>query len=242
LDYAAFRRIADEVGALTMADVSHIGGLIAGKALKNPVEAGFDFVTTTVHKSLRGPRAGLILSKKQHAAGVDASVFPGLQGGPHMNVVAASAVAFKKAAEPAFARYARAVLDNAQALARALLDRGAQLVTGGTDNHLLVIDTIKSFAIDGRQAEEALDAIGLAVNKQVIPDDPLPPMRPSGIRLGTPACTARGMGPEQMARIGDWIVRALRPGDLGKRQHTLAAEVIEFCRQFPVPGLGVKSI
>ena len=241
LDYAQFRRIADEVGALAMADIAHIGGLVAGKALRNPLDAGFDFVTTTVHKSLRGPRAGMILCKQQHAKGVDASVFPGLQGGPHMNVVAATAVALKKAAEPAFADYARRVLDNAQILARALLDQGVALVTGGTDNHLLVIDTIKSFGIDGREAEQALDRVGLAVNKQVIPDDPLPPLRPSGIRLGTPACTTRNMGGPAMRQIAAIMVQALRQRADAAAIERLAGEVIALCRNHPVPGLWMGS-
>lgn len=241
LDYAQFRRIADEVGALAMADIAHIGGLVAGKALKNPLDAGFDFVTTTVHKSLRGPRAGMILCKQLHAKGVDASVFPGLQGGPHMNVVAATAVALKKAGEPEFADYARRVLDNAQILARALLEQGVTLVTGGTDNHLLVIDTIKSFAIDGREAEQALDRVGLAVNKQVIPDDPLPPLRPSGIRLGTPACTTRNMGAEQMRQIAALMVQALRRRADAAAIERLGSEVIALCRKHPVPGLWMGS-
>src|ERR1700761_1019564 len=170
-DYAAFKRVADEVGALTMADISHIGGLVAADVMRNPLDAGFDVGTTTTHKSLRGPRGGLILSKAEHAKKIDAAVFPGLQGGPHMNNVAGAAITFKKAAEPAFRDYAKAILANAKALAAALMAEGAKLVTDGTDNHLLVIDTVASFGLDGRAAEEALDRVGITTNKQIIPDD-----------------------------------------------------------------------
>ena len=237
-DYAAFKTVADEVGALTMADISHIGGLVAADVMRNPFDAGFDVVTTTTHKSLRGPRGGLILCKKEHAKRVDPAVFPGLQGGPHMNNVAGAAVTFKKAAEPAFREYAKAILANAKALAAALIAEGAKLVTDGTDNHLMVVDTVASFGIDGRVAEQALDRIGITTNKQVIPDDPRPPLRPSGIRLGTPACTTRGMTEDDMRRIGKWMVDTLRaPKDdvaIEKRH----GEVRELCRSYPVPGIG----
>src|SRR5580692_7877657 len=160
-DYAAFKAVADEVGALTMADISHIGGLVAAGVMRNPFDAGFDIVTTTTHKTLRGPRGGLILSKRKYEKKIDSSVFPGLQGGPHMNNVAGAAITFKKAAEPEFVAYAQATLRNAKALAAALLSEDVTLVTGGTDNHLLVIDTVTSFDLDGRVAEEALDSIGI---------------------------------------------------------------------------------
>jgi glycine hydroxymethyltransferase len=236
-DYAAFKKVADELGALAMADISHIGGLVAADAMRNPFDAGFDVVTTTTHKSLRGPRGGLILCRKAQAKKIDAAVFPGLQGGPHMNNVAGAAIAFKKAADPAFRDYARAVLRNARALASALLAEGAALVTGGTDNHLLVIDTVASFGLDGRAAEEALDRIGITTNKQLIPDDPRPPLRPSGVRLGTPACTTRGMDERNMARIAIWIARTLRePGNALVTERT-RGEVQAMCRSHPVPGL-----
>ncbi|MGH0033430.1 MAG: serine hydroxymethyltransferase [Myxococcota bacterium] len=236
-DYAAFRAVADEVGAIAMADISHVGGLVAAGVLSNPFDAGFDVVTTTTHKSLRGPRGGLILCRARHAERIDRSVFPGLQGGPHMNNVAAAAVALLRAATPGFRRYAEAVLANAHALAVALVAEGASLVTGGTDNHLLVIDTVKSFGIDGRRAEAALDAIGVATNKQLVPDDPLPALRPSGLRLGTPAATTRGMDEDDMRRIAEWIAAALRrPGD-EDHLRGLAAAVGDFCRRFPLPGV-----
>ena len=236
-DYAAFKKVADEVGALTMADISHIGGLVAANVMRNPFDSGFDVVTTTTHKTLRGPRGGLILSKRAYAKKIDSSVFPGLQGGPHMNVVAGAATTFKKAAEPQFVEYARATLRNSRALATALLAEGVTLVTGGTDNHLLVIDTMASFGLDGRAVEETLDTIGVTANKQIIPDDPRPPLRPSGLRLGTPACTTRGMSKEDMMTIAQWVVRTLRRPDDGPTIHALQAEVKTMCRRYPVPGI-----
>jgi glycine hydroxymethyltransferase len=236
-DYAEFRRIADEVGALAMADVSHVGGLIAAGALRNPFDDGFDIVTTTTHKSLRGPRGGMVLCRKALAAAIDRSVFPGLQGGPHVNAIAGIAVALGRAQEPGFRAYGAQVLRNAQALAQALLRRGCRLVTGGTDNHMLVLDSVASFGIDGRVAEETLDRVALTTNKQVIPDDPNPPLRPSGVRMGTPAATTRGMREEDMERLAGWIVDALRrrgdPAFLARQR----AEVESFCARFPVPGL-----
>ena len=236
-DYAAFKKVADSVGALTMADISHIGGLVAAGVMRNPFDAGFDVVTTTTHKSLRGPRGGLILCKKEHAKKIDAAVFPGLQGGPHMNNVAGAAITFKKAAEPEFRTYAQAILRNAKALAAALMADGAKLVTDGTDNHLLVIDTVASFGLDGRAAEEALDRIGITTNKQIIPDDPRPPLRPSGIRLGTPACTTRGMDEDVMRAMASWIVQVLREPDDAGVTSRLHSEVMALCRRHPVPGV-----
>src|SRR5215472_8505751 len=237
-DYAAFRRVAEEVGALTMADVSHIGGLIAAGVMRNPFDAGFDVVTTTTHKSLRGPRGGMVLCAKKHAAKIDSSVFPGLQGGPHMNAVAGAAITFKKAAEPAFKDYAEKTLANARALAAALVADGATLVTGGTENHLLVIDTVKSFGLDGRAAERALDAVGITTNKQVIPDDPRPPLRPSGVRLGTPACTTRGMDEADMRLLARTISRVLRAPNDPEAIAKMHKEIVELCRRYPVPGIG----
>jgi len=236
-DYAAFKKVADSVGALTMADISHIGGLVGAGVMRNPFDSGFDVVTTTTHKSLRGPRGGLILCKTEHAKKIDAAVFPGLQGGPHMNNVAGAAITFKKAAEPEFRIYANAILRNAKALAAALMADGAKLVTDGTDNHLLVIDTVASFGLDGRAAEEALDRIGITTNKQIIPDDPRPPLRPSGIRLGTPACTTRGMDEDDMRAMASWIVQALREPDDPGVTSRLRTEVMALCRRHPVPGV-----
>jgi glycine hydroxymethyltransferase len=237
IDYARFGSIADEVGALAMADVSHVGGLIAGGALANPLDVGFDIVTTTTHKSLRGPRGGMILCKSSLAQKIDQAVFPGMQGGPHMNAVAGIAVTLKLAAQPAFRDYAKQVLANARALANELQQRGCTLVTGGTENHLIVIDTLSSFGIDGRVAEQALDDAGLTVNKQVIPDDPRPPMRPSGIRLGTPALTTRGMKEPQMSYVAQWMVEAMQAPDSTAKLGGLHDQVRQLCARFPVPGL-----
>ena len=236
-DYAEFKRAADEVGALAMADVSHVGGLIAADVMRNPFDYGFDVVTTTTHKSLRGPRGGMVLCRKELARAIDRSVFPGLQGGPHMNQVAGVAVALGKAMQPEFKEYALQVLRNARALAAALAARGAELVTGGTDNHLLVIDTVRSFGIDGAIAETTLDRVGITTNKQVIPDDPNPPLRPSGIRLGTPAATTRGLREADMEQLADWICRALVQRERGPALRRIAGDVERFCRRFPVPGL-----
>jgi glycine hydroxymethyltransferase len=236
-DYARFQSIADDVGALTMADVSHLGGLIAGGVLANPLDAGFDIVTTTTHKSLRGPRGGMILCKSKLAQKIDQAVFPGMQGGPHMNAVAGIAVTLKLAAQPAFRSYAQQVLANAQALAWELQQRGCKLITGGTENHLMVVDTLQSFGIDGRVAEKALDDAGLTVNKQVIPDDPRPPLRPSGIRLGTPALTTRGMKEAQMSQVAQWIVDAMQSHENATKLEELHGAVKALCARFPVPGL-----
>ena len=236
-DYGPFKEIADEVGAITLADVSHIGGLIAGGALANPFDSGFDIVTTTTHKSMRGPRGGMILCRSKFRLAIDKSVFPGLQGGPHMNQVAATAVALAKAQGPDFRQYCRQVLDNAQALARALLAGGAHLVTGGTANHMMVVDCVSSFEINGRIAEETLDRISITCNKQVIPDDPNPPLRPSGIRLGTPAATTRGMREPEMEILARCMLEALRAHRDDSRLERLNAEVQELCSAFPVPGI-----
>ena len=231
-DYREFKRIADDVGALTMADVSHIGGLIAGKAMSNPMDHGFDVMTTTGHKTLRGPRSGLILCRAEHRRKIDKAVFPGLQGGPHMNAVAALAITLGKALEPEFAVYARQVLTNAKVLADELINRGAELVTGGTDNHMMVLDTEKSYGIDGRvEPNGRLQVAGL------IPDDPRPPLRPSGIRLGSPAATTRGMEEAEMKLLAEWIVDALRRHGDDERLDAMRQDIERFCLRFPVPGV-----
>lgn len=237
LDYAAFKAVADEVGAYTMCDASHYAGLVAGGVMKNPMDHGFDVMTTTSHKSLRGPRGGMILCRKELAARIDKSVFPGLQGGPHMNVIAGIAITMGKALTPEFREYAAQVLLNAQAFAGALATGGAQLVTGGTDNHMLVMNTQASFGLDGRVAEELLDEVGITTNKQIIPDDPNPPLRPSGIRIGTPAATTRGMKEREMERMAAWILAVLgKPEDAALRAD-IRREVEAMCLTFPVPGL-----
>jgi glycine hydroxymethyltransferase len=235
-DFARFRAICDAVNAFFVVDIAHFAGLVAGGAHPSPFPHAH-VVTTTTHKTLRGSRGGLILSTAAHAKKIDGAVFPGLQGGPHMNNIAGAAITFKKAAEPQFIAYAQATLRNAKALAAALLAAGVKLITGGTDNHLLVIDTVASFGLDGRAAEEALDRIGITTNKQIIPDDPRPPLRPSGLRLGTPACTTHGMNEDIMATIAQWIVRTLRhPNDPAIIEAT-REDVKTMCRRYPVPGI-----
>ena len=227
LDYDKFAEIGREVGALLMADIAHIAGLIAGGVAENPLDHGFHVLTSTTHKSLRGPRGGIILSKgvvgnplsapektlENIPTLIDRAVFPGTQGGPHMNVIAAKAVAFHEALQPEFKEYAAQVVKNAKALAEALKQRGFHLITGRTTNHLILIDVQKSFGIDGKTAEKALDAIGLTLNANSIPDDPLPPFRPSGIRLGTPALTTRGLKEEHMDELAEIMFLAITTDD-----------------------------
>ena len=237
IDYRSFKEIADEVGAITMTDASHFGGLVAGGAMNNPFDFDFDIVTTTTHKSLRGPRGGMVLCKKEFASKIDKSVFPGLQGGPHMNAIAAIAVTLKKAQTEAFRQYARQVLKNASALAEGLLKRQASLITGGTDNHMMVLDTTLSYGLDGRVAEETLDKAAITTNKQIIPDDPNPPLRPSGIRIGSPAATSRGMVESDMDQLAAWMVTCLKNSGDEKLLADIRADVEAFCLRFPVPGL-----
>ena len=213
-----------------------VAGLVATGAHPSPFPHAH-VVTTTTHKTLRGSRGGLVLCKKEHASVIDRSVFPGLQGGPHMNAVAGAAIALGKALEPEFRDYAAAVLRNSKALASTLLEGGGELITGGTDNHMMVLDTVASFGIDGREAERALDRVSITTNKQITPDDPNPPLRPSGIRLGSPASTTRGMDEDDHRRIGTFLLEGLRSRDDTPRVGALRAEVEAFCSGFPVPGL-----
>ncbi|MFP6807496.1 MAG: serine hydroxymethyltransferase [Pseudomonadales bacterium] len=237
IDYEQFKKIADEVGALTMTDASHFGGLVAGGSMANPFDFGFDIVTTTTHKSLRGPRGGMVLCRKEFRAKIDKSVFPGLQGGPHMNAVAAIAITLLKAQSDEFKEYAQQVLVNSKTLAAALMDKQVSLVTGGTDNHMMVLDTVASFGLDGRVAEEILDKVQITTNKQIIPDDPNPPLRPSGIRIGTPAATTRGMKEADMERLATWIVDCLQNPEDEAKIESIRSEVETFCKGFPVPGI-----
>jgi glycine hydroxymethyltransferase len=207
IDYIAIKAIADEVGAYTMADIAHIAGLIAGKQMNNPVPL-FDIVTTTTHKTLRGPRGGMIMCKKEHATAVNKTIFPGLQGGPHENVIAAKAIAFKEALLPSFQEYAKQIKLNAKVLETELRNRDYRLMFGGTDNHLLLVD-VTSKNITGGIAQETLDKAGITLNKNMIPDDPRPALDPSGIRLGTPALTTRGMKEAEMKTIAGFIDEAI---------------------------------
>ena len=249
LDYEKFAAIGDEVGALLMADMAHIAGLIAGGVAKNPFDYGFHVITTTTHKTLRGPRGGLILSKgivgnplkkpektiENIPTLIDRAIFPGMQGGPHMHVIAAKAVAFGEALKPEFKVYATQIVKNAKVLADELQKRGFQLVTGGTSNHLILADVYESFGIDGKVAEIALDKIGLTLNANSVADDPLPPFRPSGIRLGTPALTTRGLKEEHMVKIAEWMKQAIDAREDDKKLAKLRIEVKEFVKQFPLP-------
>ena len=249
LDYAKFASIGNEVGALLMADMAHVAGLIVGGVSKNPFDYGFHVITTTTHKTLRGPRGGLILSKgvvgnplrapektlENIPTLIDRAVFPGMQGGPHMHTIAAKAVAFGEALEPEFKDYAVQVVRNAAALASALQDQGFRLITGGTSNHLIMADVQSSFGIDGSVVEVACDAIGLTLNKNAIPDDPLPPFRPSGVRLGTPALTTRGLVESHMPQIAQWMRSAIEARDDEAELARLRDEVTAFARQFPLP-------
>lgn len=249
LDYEKFVAIAEEVDAMAMADVAHIAGLIAGGVAKNPFDYGFHLMTTTTHKTLRGPRGGMILTKGKVSNPlkapektldnlptiIDRSVFPGYQGGPHMNTVLAKAVAFGEALQPSFKTYTAQVVKNAARLADELQKQGFKLVTNGTDNHLILVDVHTSLGIDGDVAEKVLDTIGLTLNKNAIPDDTLPPFRPSGIRLGTPAITTRGMKEDDMANIAKWMQQALSASGDEKRLSEIHKEVIAFCRAFPLP-------
>lgn len=234
IDFARLRAIADQVGAYLMVDMAHIAGLVAAGLHPSPVPFA-DVVTTTTHKTLRGPRAGLILCRAQHAQAIDKAVFPGLQGGPLMHIIAAKAVALAEALRPEFKVYMRAVVDNAQVLARSLAQNGLRLVTGGTDTHLLLVD-VRSAGLSGADAEQALHRIGITVNKNLIPFDPAPPRVTSGIRLGTPAVTTRGFRQPEMETVADCIVRILRDPHNERLQQELRAVTYRLCAQFPVPG------
>ncbi len=243
LDYAKMKAIADEVGAITMADMAHIAGLIAGKVLRNPFDDGFDIITTTTHKSLRGPRGGMIMTRTPELGKkIDKAVFPGFQGGPIMQMVAAKAVAFGEALRPDFADYAAQVLKNAKRLADTLMKGGAKLVTNGTDNHLLLVDCVTSWGIPGGEAEKLLDSVHITLNKNMIPDDPRSAMDPSGIRMGTPAITTRGMKEADMDAIAGFIGRAVKAKDDASALAALRDDVTAFCRAFPVPGIPVSTL
>ena len=243
LDYEKFAEIGNEVGAMLMADMSHIAGLIVSGVAKNPFDYGFHVITTTTHKTLRGPRGGLILSRgivgnplkkpektlENLPTLIDRAVFPGTQGGPHMHTIAAKAVAFGEALQPEFKDYAEQIVKNAKRLAEELQKRGFKLVTGGTSNHLILADIHSSFGIDGKEAEIAMDKIGLTLNANAIPDDPLPRFRPSGIRLGTPAVTTRGAKEDDMEKIAEWMKRSIDNRDNDDELAELRKEVVDFC-------------
>ncbi len=233
IDHAKFKEIADEHGALLFVDMAHYAGLVAGGVHNSPVPYA-DFVTTTTHKTLRGPRAGLILCKKKWAKKINSAVFPGMQGGPLMHVVAGKAVCFAEAMKPEFKQYAQNVVDNSKALADELLKTDLRLVSGGTDNHLVLVD-VTPLGIGGSIAEETLDKCGITINKNMIPYDQRQPMDPSGIRIGTPALTTRGMGSDQMRQIGQWIIAALSNPQDEAQLASIQNAIKELCESFPVP-------
>jgi glycine hydroxymethyltransferase len=234
IDFARFAEIARDVGALLMVDMAHIAGLVAAKLHPDPVAVS-DFVTTTTHKTLRGPRAGMVLCKEPWGKKIDSAVFPGLQGGPLMHVIAGKAVALREAMEPAFKTYAAQIIANAKVLAETLAQRGYRLVSGGTDNHLLLVD-VTSRGLTGKIAEKALDQASITVNKNLIPFDKRPPMDPSGLRIGTPALTTRGMKEAEMRQIGNWIDQVLSQPDDSDLARRVRREVEELCKSFPAPG------
>ena len=248
LDYAKFAEIGNEVGAMLMADMSHIAGLIVGGVAKNPFDYGFHVITTTTHKTLRGPRGGLILSKgvvgnplkrpektlENLPTLIDRAVFPGTQGGPHMHTIAAKAVAFGEALRPEFAAYAQQIVTNAAVLANELKRGGLKLVTGGTSNHLVLADVYGSFGIDGKTAQERLEASGITANANAIPNDTLPPFRPSGLRLGTPAVTTRGMKENEIKQIAEWIITAIQTDDPSAHAE-IKQKTGALAKSFPLP-------
>ncbi|RYE87508.1 MAG: serine hydroxymethyltransferase [Myxococcales bacterium] len=235
LDWAAFRSIADEIGAVLAADIAHISGLVAAGVHPSPIGIA-DVVTSTTHKTFRGPRGGMIMTKQAHAAAIDKAVFPGLQGGPHNQATAGIAVAAREAATPAFKDYARQVVANAALLASELSARGFRLITGGTDNHLILFD-VTDQGTTGKLAAQAMARAGLVGNYNSIPFDPRKPFDPSGVRIGTPAITSRGMGPDEMKRLAAWIAQAVAAPSDEAALARIAGEVTELCKGFPAPGI-----
>lgn len=237
MDWKRFKEIADKIGAITFADIAHIAGLIAGGQLENPVPY-FDIVSTTTHKTLRGPRGAMIMCKEAYAKAIDKAVFPGMQGGPHDHINAAKAVAFAEALKPEFKDYSKQVIANAKVLASELMAKGFKIVSGGTDNHLMLIDTMASKAVPGKDAEKALELAGISCNKNMVPFDTRSPFDPSGIRIGTPAITTRGMREEQMRILAGWIDEVVSASADTAVQAKVLGEVKELCKGFPVPGIG----
>ncbi len=233
LNYKRFRQIADKVGAILMIDIAHIAGLIAGKAIPNPVPY-FDIITTTTHKTLRGPRGGMIMCKAKYVTAIDKSAFPGFQGGPHMNNIAAKAVAFGEALKPEFKKYAKQIIINAKVLEKELKQYGFKMMFGGTDNHMVLVDVFGSKGVTGKEAEVALDKIGITINKNMIPDDPRSPMDPSGVRIGTPAITTRGMKEAEVKKIANWINAAIENHTDKKVLNIIRKEVVKLCKKFPL--------
>jgi len=235
IEWNKFRKIADEVGAFLFADIAHTAGLIAAGLLKNPVPI-CDVVSTTTHKTLRGPRGAIIMCQKKYAKQIDRSVFPGMQGGPHDHITAAKAVAFGEALKPSFKKYAAQIIKNCQTLAAELQKLGYQIVSGGSDNHLIVVN-LTNQGLTGREAEQTLEQVGISVNRSTIPNDPNPPMNPSGIRLGTPALTSRGMGISEVKKIVQLINRAIKNRGNKSQLKKIKSQVRSLCKKFPLPGI-----
>ena len=235
IEWKKFKEIADEVGALTFADISHTAGLIAAGVLESPVPY-FDVIMTTTHKSLRGPRGAMIMAKEKHAKALARAVFPGMQSGPHEHIIAGKAIAFEEALKPEFKEYQGQVKKNAAHLAKHLMDKGFKLISDGTETHLLLVD-LTNKGVTGHQAQEALDEVGITLNKNTIPGEQRSPMDPSGIRLGTPAITTRGMKEAEMEKIADWMERTISNIDNAEAKAEIKKEVEEMCAGFPVPGI-----
>ncbi|MEZ6135557.1 MAG: serine hydroxymethyltransferase [Pirellulaceae bacterium] len=233
IPHARFAEIARDCGAKLMADMAHYAGLVAAGVHDNPVPVA-DYVTTTTHKTLRGPRSGLVLCKQEYLKSINSAVFPGLQGGPLMHVVAGKAICFAEALQDDFRAYGKAVIENAKTLAEELMSDGLRLISGGTDNHLMLVD-VTSIGLGGKLAEKVLDSCGITVNMNMIPFDSRKPMDPSGIRVGTPALTTRGMGTHEMKQIARWISQALRQSDDSKLHEKTRQEIRTMCESFPVP-------
>jgi glycine hydroxymethyltransferase len=233
IDWQKFKDIADEIGAVTFADIAHIAGLIAAGLLKNPVPI-FDVVSTTTHKTLRGPRGAIIMCKEKFAKQVNSAVLPGMQGGPHDHITAAKAVAFGEALKPEFIEYSKQIIKNAQTMAAEFITRGYKIISGGTDNHLMVID-LTNKGLVGKEAEKILEKIGVSISRSTIPNDPNPPMNPSGIRIGTPAITTRGLKEAEMKMIVEYIDTALKNKDKEEELNNLKLKIKELCEKFPIP-------
>jgi len=235
IEWQKFKEIADEVGAFTFADIAHTAGLIAAGEMNNPVPF-FDVVSTTTHKTLRGPRGAIIMCKEQFAKQVNRAVFPGMQGGPHDHITAAKAVAFGEALRPEFKQYAKQVIANAKLMAEEFVKLGYRVISGGTDNHLMVVD-MTSKGLSGKEAEIILDRCGISVSRSTIPNDPNPPMNPSGVRFGTPAITTRGIKQEEIKKIAGWINSAIEQKDEAEMLENIKKQVKEMCLEFPIPSI-----
>ena len=235
IEWQKFQDIADEVGAYSFADIAHTAGLIAAGEMNNPVPI-FDVVSTTIHKTLRGPRGAMIMCKEKYAKQVDRAVFPGMQGGPHDHIQAAKAVAFGEALKPEFKEYAKQIIANAKTLAQEFLNMEYKIVSGGTDNHLMVVD-MTSKGLNGKEAEDILNKVGISVSRSTIPNDPNPPMKPSGVRFGTPAITTRGMKEGEIKQVAKWVNEALENKENEETLGKIKKEVKEMCLKFPIPSI-----